>query len=572
MKIKKLDIASFGALKDMSLVFTDGFNVIYGKNESGKTTVSAFIEAMLFGYRGRDGERKKYIPKSAACSSGSVTLEHGGSSVTIYRTLAASSKEDSFKTFPENAALTFLPESRDTYRRSVYTQESRACDFASTSEIEKKLSNIISSGDENLSASRALERLEKARRTLRPLRGSSGKIARTEAALTLLENERSASLASKRAAENAEKTISEKEQLLSELCAKQDEYKSLNSEIISLKAELGSVDASIKAQEEYVSSFPEPVGKYPAPPKLFSVRLLPYIICSLVLFIIGFTLLPRFGLLFLLPIAVFLFEYLFLSAKALFARKRFLKNAGCVSLDEYKKMSSDRDEAYSYLRSLRRKHEKLIAAYSGLISKSGALEEIRDRIIKTKEEISLLKASLLSDKSRPLDEIDSEIAYYRSERHSLIRKAEALDRAMEAIEYARGRLSLDFTPRITERAQKYISLIAPKENRRFHLDTDLSVSVTDSLPMDLSSCSFGLRQEIYICFRIALCDVIFGDGMPLIFDDPFIGSDDFREKALIDLFASVAEKRQVIILTNRKNSYFAQLDCNYIDISAENDV
>lgn len=572
MIIKKLDIINFGKLKDKTLTLTDGLNIIYGRNESGKTTVSAFIETMLFGHQRRDGERKKYIPWSMSSSSGSITLEHDGDEVTIYRTLGTSPKSDEFKTYPENADLGFLPESRETYRRSIYTRESRASDFGSTAEIEKRLANMISSSDESLSATRAIDRLADARRPLKPLRGSSGKISKTEALLTDLENERYAALSARRRAEASENEIRKKESILSELYSRQKEYKSLNSEIISLKSNIDELNASIRSQEEYIASFPQAEGAYPSPPKLLSLRLLPYIICSLVLFIIGFALSSWIKFLFLVPLAVFAAVHLFLSKKARVGRKNFLEKVGCTTYDEYKKMLSDREDAVVYLKTLYREREKLIARHSDWIEKNSVLESINESIIKTKDEINELKASLITDNSRSIEEIDSDIAYYRAEKQSLLCKAEALDRAIEAIEYAKDRLSRDFTPKITEKAGEYISLIAPKEKREFHLEKDFSVSLTDPLPVDMSSCSFGLGQEIYICFRAALSEVIYGNIFPLIFDDPFLGSDDYREKSLTDLFASIAEKRQVIIFTNRKNSYFAQLDCNYIDISAENDV
>ena len=39
MKIKKLSIASFGKIKDKTIFLGDGLNVVYGNNESGKSTI-----------------------------------------------------------------------------------------------------------------------------------------------------------------------------------------------------------------------------------------------------------------------------------------------------------------------------------------------------------------------------------------------------------------------------------------------------------------------------------------------------------------------------------------------------
>ena len=53
MKIHTLHLASFGKFKDKTIHFEDGINLIYGENEAGKSTVMAFIKAMLYGFTGR---------------------------------------------------------------------------------------------------------------------------------------------------------------------------------------------------------------------------------------------------------------------------------------------------------------------------------------------------------------------------------------------------------------------------------------------------------------------------------------------------------------------------------------
>ena len=83
MKIKKLSIQSFGKLKNRSIEFTDGINVVYGNNESGKTTAMSFIRYMLFGFRGRRSEtnliaEEKYSPWDNTAISGSMDFEYDG--------------------------------------------------------------------------------------------------------------------------------------------------------------------------------------------------------------------------------------------------------------------------------------------------------------------------------------------------------------------------------------------------------------------------------------------------------------------------------------------------------------
>ena len=59
MHIEKLEIRGFGKLSGLTLELRKGLNLLYGQNESGKTTLQTFIKAMLYGLRSgrplRDG-------------------------------------------------------------------------------------------------------------------------------------------------------------------------------------------------------------------------------------------------------------------------------------------------------------------------------------------------------------------------------------------------------------------------------------------------------------------------------------------------------------------------------------
>jgi energy-coupling factor transporter ATP-binding protein EcfA2 len=52
MHIEKLEIHGFGKLSNLTMNIKNGFNLIYGPNESGKTTLQWFIRGMLFGLKG----------------------------------------------------------------------------------------------------------------------------------------------------------------------------------------------------------------------------------------------------------------------------------------------------------------------------------------------------------------------------------------------------------------------------------------------------------------------------------------------------------------------------------------
>ena len=88
MKIKEINISDFGSLKNKVLTLDAGLNVIYGENESGKSTVLLFIKYMLYGLGRRsasNSERERSVSWSGHSASGSMTFEHGGEDYRIER-------------------------------------------------------------------------------------------------------------------------------------------------------------------------------------------------------------------------------------------------------------------------------------------------------------------------------------------------------------------------------------------------------------------------------------------------------------------------------------------------------
>ena len=59
MKLLDLHINGFGKFHDCSVAFKDGLNVVYGKNEAGKSTLHSFIRGMLFGMERQRGRAAK---------------------------------------------------------------------------------------------------------------------------------------------------------------------------------------------------------------------------------------------------------------------------------------------------------------------------------------------------------------------------------------------------------------------------------------------------------------------------------------------------------------------------------
>lgn len=185
MMIKRLD-ATFGKLEGESLELHDGLNVISAPNESGKSTWCAFVRAMLYGVDSSERQKAGFLPDkmrfapwSGSAMQGSMQLESGGKDITITRTTkTASAPMREFSAVytgtsvpveglnGNNAGEMLTGVSRDVFRRSAFVEQGKVA-VTHSAELEKRISAIVSSGDEDCSFTEADGRLRQWQRKRR---------------------------------------------------------------------------------------------------------------------------------------------------------------------------------------------------------------------------------------------------------------------------------------------------------------------------------------------------------------------------------------------------------------------
>ena len=75
MNIKQIHIYGFGKLTDFRLSLSSSLQVLYGENEAGKSTLMAFIHAILFGFPTKQQSELRYEPKRGSKYGGNLLLE-----------------------------------------------------------------------------------------------------------------------------------------------------------------------------------------------------------------------------------------------------------------------------------------------------------------------------------------------------------------------------------------------------------------------------------------------------------------------------------------------------------------
>ena len=266
MWIKKL-YATFGKLSNETLTLGRGLNVIYGKNESGKSTWSSFIRAMFYGISTREQrkegflpDKEKFLPWNGEPMYGKMELSERGGDMTIERTSArtgiftkvTSTYDDNGKEAPVGEELVGV--SKSVYEKTAFIRQA-AIGVTGDAETERRILSIASSGDETVSAGEVINRLKKRQRALRSV-GKNGEIPKLEEAIASLTNEiferesREKELSDLTESLDAQK-VQEKKLARSLLIARAEEEKNKRSIINSANEEFASASKRLVEVAEY---------------------------------------------------------------------------------------------------------------------------------------------------------------------------------------------------------------------------------------------------------------------------------------------------------------------------------
>lgn len=182
MKIKLLDIKGFGKFNKLKIIPKEGFNIIFETNESGKSTLQAFISAMLYGQRGgrksKDGSLpplKHNKPWNSEQYAGILeyTLENGNAyrvgrnfekgTTNIYDD-GANNMTNSFSIDKERGPM-FADEhlgiDEAAFERSAFIGQLKSViDNEGKKNLIDKLSNLNTTGSEEISLTGALKALD----------------------------------------------------------------------------------------------------------------------------------------------------------------------------------------------------------------------------------------------------------------------------------------------------------------------------------------------------------------------------------------------------------------------------
>ena len=637
MIIRKLR-ASFGKLEGESLRFHDGLNVIYAPNESGKSTWCAFIRAMLYGIdsseRAREGylpDKQRYAPWSGAPMEGSMDLRAEGSDITLQRrtTVRSAPMRDFSAVYTgtntpvegmtgQNCGELLTGVSKEVFRRSAFIAQGGVA-VSGSPELEKRIQQIVSSGDEQTSYSEAENRLrtwqhrrryhrkgllpvlegemDEAQRLLSDIGTSADSVREMEGQLQQLQQrcndlEQSVAEARKKQRNDALQKLREGR---ADVQRRNDDHDAALAELSRRREALQRSEFGDRSREELEAEMNNDMDSLEEIREDTGHRfaLFPAVAFSILAILLAalyglWTKLPYIlgaGFMCVGAIIFFLrYSRIRQAAQRAFAEQERILRKYKVSIPEdvpevytdfcaledavlegaaEEKRSRDRyDHAVEEL------HRLEDAAVNELDFAGGDTEAARlSRMLHTaRQEASALAAKIsglngrLSAMGDPMV-VASSLRDKQTQYQMIQSEYDAITLAQELLREADQEIQSRFSPALSGLAAKYMNEMTGGRYEDVLVGQDFSARTRvqgDTVARDAEFLSAGTADLMYLAVRLAVCELALPDGepCPLILDDALVNLDETREAQAMNLLKRIALKRQVILFTCRKPAGF----------------
>lgn len=590
MRLLELHIDGFGKFHDRTISFNDGINIIYGKNEAGKSTLHTFIRGMLFGIeRGRGRAAKndlytKYEPwENSGTYEGWLRLEKDG---TIYRIERRFRKENKSlkiinetKGLEEEATPAFVSSLLDGLTETMYNntisigQLKSATEDGMVTELKNYIANMNTTGNISLNITKATAFLRNQKRSL-----EAGLIPEASREFTSLLAE-IRSVEAEIAGPEYENQLAAYQNMRTQVKGlidnTQTQKKDLDEKLANGKKVLSdngftdraSVDAMSSDAERLYSEYNTLNGECNKKSRKVLSGL------TAVLGIAGLgaaAALGYFNLTAYLPVCgaaaaaavIFFIISLFIRQKdkeyqrlfdntsselgALLARhlgdsavSEDAMNAFRARMGEFSKLCDMVAQSEAEIR-------KFLEDLSNLQTKQAGCSEMIEKQQRTQWELEkkLEHLSNCKNKAKALkrtlaenDRIHDEIV--------------AIDLAHETMADLSSSIRDSFGLYLNKEASQYITGITGGIYDSMSIDENLNVFLnTKTKLVPLENVSSGTMDQVYLALRLAAAKLLqgSGSGFPLIFDDSFTQYDDERLKTALEWLAS-AYGGQIIIFT-----------------------
>ena len=624
MQINDLKINGFGKLENKEIKLNKNINLIYGKNEAGKTTLLKFISCMFYGISKNKNKKEfsdleKYTPWKDIDFSGKIkyTLDNKNEyevfrdfnkkNPKIYNNL-----EDISKTFniDKTKGNEFFYEQTNIDEESFYSttlieQKEVVLENSEQNILTQKIANLLSTGDENTSFKRTMNLLNKkqveevgtARTVGRPINIVNETIDKlTEEKSKIEENQDQKSYL-----ENRQKSINCQ---LHEKSAKID----LVKKIIKNENEISSQNEKIKINNEFINDEKNKINnlknkmdenkiekKQKNKINNFNFFLFFLIIFLINLFLIIFMknnlIKIIFGLISILFSIIILINKIKINKNIKIKKeeeKKYLLEIETVEnniekiQENINKINQEKNNKKIINNNLLKnefndkidENEINYLLNENLISLNNILEELENNVSALKlqlhtNEIDFNNAIKGAEEKAKIEE---KLQGALEEKEELLKLDKSINIAKQAMEQAYEEMKKEITPKFTKNLSNIVDKIsAGKYNKIKFVDGEgLIVELENGEYVNANKLSIGTIDQLYLSLRLSAMQEITKEKMPIILDETFAYYDNSRLENILKYIDSDLKENQVIIFTcsNREKDILDKnnIEYNFITI------
>lgn len=580
MKIKKVQINGFGNIENKVLDFSDGINLIYGENEAGKSTLVNFIKSVFYGVnKNKAGNEysdyEKYKPWKDIDFSGKIEYELQGKTYTVFRDF----NRNNCKIYDENGnditnefnkdksrgsevGLTHFGVDEETFMNTLFVnQNSTSVELTSQKSIMQKLTNMLQSGQENISFEKIKAKLQKKildeigteRSHNKPINVVNREIAEKEQNISRLLNNRERKNYLEENLNEIDNQIRKVEidiEQINEVLAIRNKYVSL------VEDKERNYELTLKIKEK------EKQDKFERASKLYKNS----IICLIVVLIISCGAL------------IFFKHYVWCLAELLIAiiAGVVLKKTNIIKVDV-----GDLPDLAVIKEELNKKEKKELEK----LVKNGVKSTFADKKLqelkllasgyeKKKNDLILdghklkIEEESLKENIERLSDLEEQLVELKEKKEQLQIKNKVINIAIEKLDEAYEEIKLEVIPEMERNIKSMIQKTTNGEYVKTIYNNDEGILIENSLGeiVPVNKLSLGTIDQIYLGFRLGVANKI--KELPIILDESFAFYDDSRLINVLDVLNNA--DRQIFILTcsNREKIILNKLnlDCNFIEI------
>ena len=622
MKIDFLKINGFGKIKNKEINLEKNINLIYGKNESGKSTLLKFIDGMLYGIsknkNGKDiSDYDKYKPWNTEEFSGKInyTLDDGNK-YEVFREFSKknpkiynSNLEEISKQYniDKNKGNQFFYDQTKIdetlfLSTNIVEQNESVLDSNSQNLLTQKIANILSSGEDNVSYKKVMEKLAKklieevgTERTVgRPINEVTEKIKEIKLKKEELNN---CSSINEEIKENKKYILQEIKNIENKI--------NLNKEIKISRENEEKEKEKINIKEKINLDYEEKINNLKnklnnkketkTNNKLNKINLIIILILILLNILINFINISKIiEKIIIYTTIIYLILNLVRYLKNKYNKNKIEKKENIEKIKNEKEIEileenkkNNIDEINKIEKEINdennKQQERIINKYKNQFNKEEIQKLFYLDLNRVENQIELLnreynnkkielntiniKESENNIKIQNKLECEEQLEYYQEQKKEIEKLEKSIKLAKDALEQAYSEMKNEVTPKFTKDLSNLIEKISNNKykNAKFDSEYGLRVEMENGEYMDCNRLSIGTIDQLYLSLRLSAMNEITEETMPIILDEAFAYYDSERLENILKYIYDNYKNNQVLIFTctNREKQILDKLNMEY---------